>query len=142
MRHYAHRLCVVGPPGSGRTTQSKVIAKSYGLVHVDLAVLLRNHQRNSGANIDEIPPEYVSDEEICAVVGRRLNEIDCLRKGWILDGFPKTQSQADFLRQSHLWPTRMIQLQLSEDSVLARLASRRLDPVTGIAYYRPPSSVV
>merc|ERR1712107_673077 len=79
--------------------------------------------------------------EICAVVGKRLNEIDCLRKGWVLDGFPKTRSQAEFLRQSHFWPTRLIQFLMTEDAGLMRIATRQIDPITGTAYYRPPNSV-
>eukprot|EP00927_Polykrikos_kofoidii_P005866 TRINITY_DN12344_c1_g1_i1.p1 TRINITY_DN12344_c1_g1~~TRINITY_DN12344_c1_g1_i1.p1 ORF type:complete len:496 (-),score=109.46 TRINITY_DN12344_c1_g1_i1:60-1451(-) len=136
-----HRICVVGPLGSGRTTQSKAIAKQYGLVHVDLAALLRKQQKESGQELEDIPPEYMSDEDLCAAAGRRLRETDCIRKGWVLDGFPKTQAQAEFLRQSHSWPTRIINLKVEEETIAARVGARRLDPVTCTAYYRSPNSV-
>merc|ERR1712039_604137 len=48
---------------------------------------------------------------------------------------------AEFLRDAHLWPTRVMQLKLSEEHVMARLAARRVDPETGIGYYSPPNSV-
>jgi adenylate kinase len=135
------RICIVGPCGSGRSTQCKVVAKQYGLVHVDLAPLIRVYQKANSMTVEDIPPEFMSDEELCSVVGRRLNQTDCLRKGWVLDGFPKTPAQAEFLRQSHLWPTRLIQLKIDEEEVVNRVSHRRIDPVTCNAYYRNPNSV-
>merc|ERR1719453_2480309 len=135
------RICIVGPCGSGRTTQCKIVAKQYGLVHVDLAPLIRAHQKANGMTVEDIPPEFMSDEEICAIVGKRLKQTDCQRKGWVLDGFPKTAAQAEFLRQSHLWPSRVIQIKIAEEDVVGRLSHRRIDPVTCMAYYRNPNSV-
>lgn len=135
------RICIVGACASGRTTQCRALAKSYGLVHVDLAVLLRQHQKEVGQVQEEVPPEWVGDEELCAVVGKRLSETDCLRKGWVLDGFPKTQAQAEFLRQAHFWPSRIIHMAMNPETAALRIAARRIDPVTGTPYYRAPSSV-
>jgi len=139
--HRPSRICIVGPCASGRSTQCKLVAKQYGLVHVDLAPLIRAHQKANSLTIEDVPPEFLSDEELCGVVGRRLNQTDCLRKGWVLDGFPKTPAQAEFLRQSHLWPTRLVQLRIDEEEVLNRISSRRIDPLTCMAYYRAPNSV-
>lgn len=135
------RICIVGACGSGRTTQCKAIAKQYGLVHVDLAPLVRSHQKATGQQVEDVPPEYISDEELCGMVGRRLSETDCLRKGWVLDSFPKTPGQAEFLRQSHLWPSRLVHLKVEEDEVVNRLSHRRIDPITCMAYYRNPNNV-
>jgi len=135
------RICIIGPCGSGRTLQCKLVAKQYGLVHVDLAPLIRAYQKENGMTIEDIPPEFMSDEELCSVVGRRLKQTDCARKGWVLDGFPKTPAQAEFLRQSHLWPTRLVQIKIDEEEVVNRVSHRRIDPVTCMAYYRNPNSV-
>eukprot|EP00928_Gymnodinium_smaydae_P000053 TRINITY_DN10021_c1_g1_i1.p2 TRINITY_DN10021_c1_g1~~TRINITY_DN10021_c1_g1_i1.p2 ORF type:complete len:488 (-),score=127.63 TRINITY_DN10021_c1_g1_i1:97-1494(-) len=135
------RICVTGPCASGRTTQCKELAKFYGLVHVDVAALIAKQQEDRGQVREEIPPEFISDEDLCAAVGQRLNEADCLRKGWVLDGFPKTRSQAEFLRQSHLWPSRVVELAIGLDVVQGRISTRRLDPETCVAYYREPTSV-
>jgi adenylate kinase len=137
----SHRICIIGPCGSGRTSQCKAVAKNYGLVHIDLALLLRKNQKDKGLTVEEVPPEYVGDEELCALVGRRLSEIDCVRKGWVLDGFPKTQAQAEFLRQGHFWPSRIIHVAITVEAAVMRMSSRRIDPVTGMPYYRAPSSV-
>lgn len=135
----SHRVAVLGPCASGRTTQCKLVAKQYGLVHVDPAALLKQHQEASGKVVEEVPPEWVSDEELCGVVGRRLQEVDCVRKGWVLDGFPKTVAQAEFLRQSHLWPSRMVHLKTSADTIAKRMDQRKVDPVTATAYYETPA---
>lgn len=135
------RICIVGPCGSGRSTQCKIVAKQYGLVHVDLAPLIRAYQKMNGMTVEDIPPEFMADEELCSVVGRRLNQNDCLRKGWVLDGFPKTPAQAEFLRQSHLWPTRLVQIKIDEEEIVNRVSHRRIDPVTCMSYYRNPNSV-
>lgn len=136
-----HRLCIIGPCASGRTTQSRAIAKAYGLVHVDVAQLLKKFFKETGRPLEEIPPEYVSDEELCAIVGRRLNDIDCIRKGWVLDGFPRTNAQAEFLRQAHRWPSRIVHLSADEHTIKDRISSRQVDPVTCTAYYKSPGSV-
>lgn len=135
------RICIVGPCGAGRSTQCKAVAKQYGLVHVDLPPLIRAYQKSNGMSVEDIPPEFMSDEELCGVVGRRLAQTDCIRKGWVIDGFPKTPAQAEFLRQSHLWPTRLIQVKIDEEEVVNRVSHRRIDPVTCMAYYRSPNSV-
>mmetsp|Transcript_14053 Transcript_14053/g.38642 ORF Transcript_14053/g.38642 Transcript_14053/m.38642 type:complete len:471 (-) Transcript_14053:72-1484(-) len=136
----SNRICLVGACSSGRTTAAKSVAKQYGLVHVDVATLLRKHQQAKGQQLETVPPEWVSDEELCSIVGHRLGDVDCMRKGWVLDGFPKTTAQGEFLRQSHLWPTRMVHLQISLDTALARSADRQVDPLTGAAYYKPPAN--
>jgi adenylate kinase len=135
-----HRVCILGACGSGRTTQCRAVARRYGVVHVDPQALLRKHQQATGKLVEDVPVEFVGDEEICAIVGRRLSETDCVRKGWVLDGFPKTKAQAEFLRQSHLWPTRLVHLQAPVTIVMQRLQTRTVDPETGIAYYKPPQN--
>jgi adenylate kinase len=135
------RVAIVGPCGSGRSTQCQMIAKHYGCVHVDIAALVKDVQDKNKSAVAEVPAEFVSDEELCDLVGKRLNEIDCVRKGWVLDGFPKTAGQAEFLRKAHLFPSRVLCLTVDEDVVVQRMSSRRIDPVTGIAYYGPPPTV-
>jgi len=137
-----HRICIIGACSSGRSTQCELVAKEFGVVHVDLADLLRRKLEAQGQAPTETPPEYLSDEEACALIGERLRQTDCVRKGWVLDGFPKTKAQAEFLRQAHLWPSRVIRLQVQEASIVNRNAARRLDPVTCQPYYTSPNSIV
>lgn len=132
------RVCIVGACASGRTTVARTIAVQKGVVHVEVAKLLRNQTRGNAG--EPIPPEWVSDEEVCALVGSRLNETDCRRRGWVLDGFPRTPGQAEFLRQSHLWPSRVVHLRVSADVAAQRIANRKIDPLTGSVYYKSPNN--
>lgn len=137
-----HRICITGPCASGRSTQSKEVAKQFGLVHVDVADLVRKHQEASGLIIEDVALELLSDEELCGLVGARLNQADCKRKGWVLDGFPLTKPQAEFLRQAHLWPSRVFLMGVSLDTSLNRIGSRRIDPTDGKVFYETPTSLV
>jgi adenylate kinase len=137
-----HRICIIGLSGVGRTTQSRVVAQRYGLVHVDPQTLLQKHQKATGQPVEDVPLEFVADEEICMLVGRRLSQIDCVRKGWVLDGFPKTEAQAEFLRQSHLWPTRLIHLTVPPVLAQQMASTRMVDPETAHVYYKDPTDPV
>lgn len=126
------RVCVVGPLGSGRSTQAAQTAKAFGAIHV-----------NVNAMLGESPAELYADEDLCRIVGDRLRQTDCMQKGWVLDGFPNTVAQAEYLRKAHLWPSRVVHLSVSESVCLQRLALRRVDPVTGEFYYgNPPTAAI
>lgn len=114
----APRICIIGPTGSGCTTQARILAEKSGCVNVDVTALLNEKGRPT------------SDVELCSIVGDRLQQVDCLRLGWVLDGFPKTLPQAEYLHKN-FWPTRIIFLKCTEQVCLRRLSLRKLDPVTG-----------
>mmetsp|Transcript_39220 Transcript_39220/g.94289 ORF Transcript_39220/g.94289 Transcript_39220/m.94289 type:complete len:437 (-) Transcript_39220:167-1477(-) len=136
------RACIVGPVGAGRSTQSELLARAYGAVHVDVeALLLEQQEHYNMSRQDYVPVEEVSNEELCKIVGQRLRQADCLRKGWILDGFPKTLEQARFLRSSNFTPSRVVHLTVEEAVSLQRLSGRMVDPVTGHVYYAAPAAV-
>jgi len=130
-----HRFAVVGCCGSGRSTQSAMLAQQYGVVHVNVARLVRKHQETHGLKADGCPPEWMSDEDLCHIVGNRLAQIDCLRKGWVLDGFPTNAAQAEFLRQAHHWPSHVFNCMIPKELCDQRMEARKVDPVTGNAYY-------
>eukprot|EP00397_Hematodinium_sp_SG-2012_P044913 GEMP01050288.1.p1 GENE.GEMP01050288.1~~GEMP01050288.1.p1 ORF type:complete len:426 (+),score=84.26 GEMP01050288.1:52-1329(+) len=119
------RICIVGPPGIGKTEQAKIVAKSFGCVRIDVHALFNENGSPT------------SDAEICAIVGDRLQQVDCVRRGWLLDGFPMTLQQAQFLKKTY-WPTRVVQLIGSEAACLKRLSQRKIDPATGDYYYGLP----
>lgn len=134
------RCCILGPLGSGRTTLSSALAARYGAVHVDVAAIVREMKERGAVSGDTLV-EQVDDAALCEAVRARLEQYDCGHKGWILDGFPLTKQQSQFLSAAHLMPARAVQLSCSADEVMRRLACRKYDPATGLAYYGPPSSV-
>ena len=82
--------------------------------------------------------ELVPDETICGVVLDRLKERDCVEKGWLLDGFPRTKAQAEALG---VIPDAFLLLNVPDEMLVERVVGRRTDPETGKIYhlkYSPP----
>jgi adenylate kinase len=134
------RVCVLGPLGAGRTTLSKQLAAHYGAVHVDIASIVRQ-MKEQGEVGSDVLVDAVPDVDLCRALRARLEQIDCSSKGWILDGFPMNRQQSEFLKGVHFAPTRVVQIAITLEECVRRLASRKYDPVTGKAYYGPPQNV-
>uniref|UniRef100_A0A4X1T672 Adenylate kinase 8 n=1 Tax=Sus scrofa TaxID=9823 RepID=A0A4X1T672_PIG len=86
----------------------------------------------------------VPDSIIMKVLGRRLDQQDCVERGWVLHGFPRDLDQAHMLNSLGYKPNRVFFLNVPFDSILERLTLRRTDPVTGERYhlmYKPPPTV-
>ncbi|BAQ65783.1 adenylate kinase [Geminocystis sp. NIES-3709] len=95
------KLIFLGAPGAGKGTQAQILAETLGIPHISTGEILR------GAIADETPlglkaksyvdnGDLVPDDLILDLIKQRLGEEDA-QKGWILDGFPRNVSQADFL---------------------------------------------
>ena len=97
----AARLVFLGPPGSGKGTQAEVIAETLGVPHVSTGDMLRaavDEGSELGRKVEEImgAGELVDDDTMAEVVRARLAKDDA-RKGFILDGYPRTLPQAETL---------------------------------------------
>jgi adenylate kinase len=77
----------------------------------------------------------VADETMIGIITSRLAEADCVEKGWLLDGFPRTGAQAEGLKAANIECDKFIYLEVPDDVLLARVTGRRLDPVTGTIYH-------
>jgi adenylate kinase len=96
-------IVILGPPGVGKGTQAKILAKKTGLVHVSSGDLFRENIKNQtelGQLAQSIikKGELVPDGVTIAMIRERLSRPDC-KAGAILDGFPRTPPQADALKQ-------------------------------------------
>lgn len=87
------RVILVGPPGSGRSTQASTLAKRYGLVHIATRALIKQEiSRNPDVGLliqsclDK--GQLVPDQIVISLVEQRIKQSDCRVNGWILDGFP------------------------------------------------------
>lgn len=97
----APHLILLGPPASGKGTQGRRLAKALGLSYLGTGALLREEVENGTPAGREAEPilrrgGYVSDELMCSILEPWLEEN---RNGWVLDGFPRTIAQDDFLKQ-------------------------------------------
>jgi adenylate kinase len=96
------RLIFLGAPGAGKGTQAAILSKQKGMPHISTGEILRNavsQQTNLGAKAQAYMDrgELVPDLLLYDLVRERLQEPDAINHGWILDGFPRTVPQAEFL---------------------------------------------
>ncbi|MFQ6674703.1 MAG: adenylate kinase [Fidelibacterota bacterium] len=127
------RLVLLGPPGIGKGTQARVLARRYSLVHLSTGDILRSEMtgetelgRLARRFIDR--GKLVPDNIMLDMMTRRLKQDD-VRRGYILDGFPRTVSQAEgldsLLNDLHQALDAVIALEGSEELVVERLSNRR-----------------
>ena len=138
------RMVFCGPPGAGKGTNAKLAKDYYGIPHISTGDLFRDNIKNEtalGLKVKSILASggLVPDSITIEMVRNRLAEPDC-KKGFILDGFPRTIPQADALAEMTDLDA-VIDFQLSREEVVKRLSGRRLCPSTGRSYhiiFNPP----
>ncbi len=133
MRKYV----IMGIQGCGKGTQAKLLAEGYELVHISVGDIFRwNVQQRTklGARIKRIVAsgELVQDEIVADIVDKRLAEHDW-NYGFILDGFPRSPSQAEFFLENYDIDA-VINITLPDAVVMKRVLSRRLCEQCGLDY--------
>jgi adenylate kinase len=138
----AQILIFLGPPGAGKGTQARVVARELGIPHISTGDILREAARKktglglaAKAKMDK--GELVPDDVISPIVEERLSQPDC-REGAILDGFPRTIAQAQFLdgmlERTGLGEPLVLNIHVVADSVIKRLTGRRTCQTCGEIY--------
>lgn len=147
----ARKVIIAGAPASGKGTQCELIKSQLGLVHLSTGDMLRAAVK-AGTKVGLLAKEYmdggklVPDEVIINLVRERLAEQDCVKNGWLLDGFPRTAVQAAALRAADIEPDLVLYLNVPDSMLIERVVGRRLDPETGRIYHLkfdpPPPEVI
>lgn len=140
------KVIIAGAPASGKGTQCEVIRERYGLVHLSTGDILRAAVKEGtdlGLKAKDIMEagQLVPDDLIISVIVERLQQVDCVQNGWLLDGFPRTKAQADALAASGMTADSFLLLNVPEEVLVERVTGRRTDPDTGLIYhlkFKPP----
>jgi adenylate kinase len=143
------RLCLIlfGAPGSGKGTQAKLLKQGLGLPHISTGDMLRERvaRRDAlGLEVEGLLQSgaLVPDATVNALVADRIEQPDCA-PGFILDGYPRTVSQAGILMEvlrAREIVTVVVHLKVDYNVIVARLAGRRQCPVCGALYSLSPNA--
>jgi len=135
-------VVLMGPPASGKGTQSEFLRERYGMVHLSTGDILRARQ-----NIMPELSQYINsgrlvpDDLVSSVLKERLADRDCAESGVLLDGFPRTRAQAESLVSVGVEVSDVIHLCVDDEVVVERISGRRIDPLSGKIYHvkhQPP----
>jgi adenylate kinase len=139
----------LGPPGSGKGTQAKVLAEKFGVPHLSTGDMLREHIAQGTPLGQKAKPimergELVPDSLVLKMVAERIDRPDCSR-GFVFDGFPRTVAQAKYLgeslKQHGFKQPLVIHMVIGKQLLIRRITGRRTCKIGGEIYNifdRPP----
>jgi adenylate kinase len=126
------RLILLGPPGAGKGTQAQRLVHRYSIVQLSTGEMLRAAvaaETPVGLKAKDIMASgaLVPDDIVVGIISDRLDQPDA-RKGFILDGFPRTVPQAqaldDLLKKKHIRLDAVVELRVNESALLQRVETR------------------
>ncbi len=142
------KIILVGPPGAGKGTQAQFICEQYGIPQVSTGNMLREaiHAGSAlGKQVKSLMDQgkLVPDDVMIEMVSERIAQQDC-KKGFLLDGFPRTIPQAEALTTAGIMLDYVIEIKVNDEEIVKRLSGRWIDPESGRTYhniYHPPKSM-
>jgi len=139
------RLILLGGPGAGKGTQAGFITEKFGIPQISTGDMLRAAVKagtEMGLAAKKIMDAggLVSDDIIIGIVKDRLQEDDC-KKGYLLDGFPRTIPQADAMKDNGIDIDYVVEISVDDAEIIKRMSGRRVHLASGRTYhvvYNPP----
>jgi adenylate kinase len=136
-------LILVGPPGSGKGTQAKMLVDKYNIPQISTGDILREAVKE-GSPLGKQAKDFMDkgallpDEVVIGIIEERLKKPDC-KGGFILDGFPRTVAQAEalgaILDKMDLKIEYLINIEIDDEELLKRLTGRRTCRKCGKGYH-------
>ena len=123
-----------GPPGAGKGTQAAILSKKYNIPHLSTGEILRNNLLGTNSESIKIKKilekgDLVSDEILNEIIKQKLDSPECIN-GYILDGYPRTLSQNDwlqnYLNNKNLEITKIFDIQLEKEIIVKRIKKRAI----------------
>ncbi|MGE4570579.1 MAG: adenylate kinase [Gammaproteobacteria bacterium] len=138
-------IILLGPPGAGKGTQATHICEKFSIPQISTGDMLRTAVKAGtplGIEAKKVMDHggLVSDDIIIGLVKERIQKSDC-ENGYLLDGFPRTIGQADALKTEGVAIDHVIEIQVPDEDIVARMSGRRVHLASGRTYhvtFNPP----
>lgn len=139
------KIILLGPPGAGKGTQAQFIQERLNIPQISTGDMLRaavSSGSELGQRVKAVMDSgaLVSDDIIIELVKERIAQPDCAA-GFLFDGFPRTIPQAEAMREADVPIDAVLEIQVNDEELVARITGRRVHPGSGRVYhvsYNPP----
>ena len=133
------KLILLGAPGAGKGTQAEIICEKLSIPTISTGNIIREAMKNGTemgvkAKAAVEAGQLVSDDVVIGIIKERLAEDDC-KNGFILDGFPRTIPQAEALDALGVEIDCVLDIDVKDEAIAARLGGRRVCPACGASYH-------
>ena len=133
------KIIFFGAPGAGKGTQAEIVSEKLSIPAISTGAIIREAIKNStemgkSAQIYIEKGALVPDKVVIGIIKDRLAEKDC-ENGFILDGFPRTVPQAEALTEMGVEIDVVLNLEVPDERIIARMSGRRVCPACGASYH-------
>ena len=133
------KIIFLGPPGAGKGTKAEIVAERLGIPTISTGAIIREAIK-SGSPMGVEAKKFIdagnliSDDVVIGIVKERLAKSDC-KRGFILDGFPRTVSQAIALNDMGVIIDRVVFIDVPDEVIFDRMSGRRVCQKCGATYH-------
>ena len=133
------KIIFLGAPGAGKGTQSEIVSAQYGIPAISTGAIIREAiakgtEMGLAAKVFTENGELVPDDVVIGIIKERLSEDDC-KNGFILDGFPRTVTQAEALDAMGVDIDLVISIEVADEDIMTRMGGRRYCKNCGATYH-------
>ena len=133
------KIIFFGAPGAGKGTQAEIVSEKLSIPAISTGAIIRESIKNS-TEMGKSAQSYIEkgalvpDKVVIGIIKDRLAEKDC-ENGFILDGFPRTVPQAEALTEMGVEIDVVLNLEVPDERIIARMSGRRVCPACGASYH-------
>ncbi|XP_035642282.1 adenylate kinase 8 isoform X2 [Oncorhynchus keta] len=130
------RVMLLGPPASGKRTVARKLCEHTQVIHItDSNILKEDTDLTKKALQYKAKQQDIPGDLWIKLIQQRLSKIDCVRRGWVLEGIPQTREEALSLQEAGVAPNHVVLLEAPDAVLIERSQGKRIDPVTGDVYH-------
>ena len=133
------KLIFLGAPGAGKGTQAEVVCEKFKIPAISTGNIIRaalKERTEMGIKAKDYieKGQLVPDDVVIGIIRERLAKDDC-KNGFVLDGFPRTVPQAEALDEMGVEIDRVIDIEVPDEKIVARMSGRRVCGACGASYH-------